>query len=456
MPDNVHTKFLLNEDEMPRSWYNIVADLPNPPAPVLHPGTHQPVGPADLAPLFPMALIMQEVSTERYIDIPEPIRQVYTQWRPSPLYRARRLEKALDTPARIYYKYEGVSPAGSHKPNTAVAQAFYNKEEGVKKLSTETGAGQWGSALAMAGAFFNMEIEIFMVKISYQQKPYRRNLMETFAATVHASPTNLTNAGRSILAQDPENMGSLGIAISEAVEVAALSGGTTKYSLGSVLNHVLMHQTIIGEEALLQMERAGDYPDIVIACTGGGSNFAGIAFPFVGKKLREGLKTRILAVEPMACPSLTKGVYAYDFGDTIGMTPLVKMHTLGHDFMPPGIHAGGLRYHGMSPLVSQLHEEDIIEARAYHQNPTFEAAVQFARTEGIVPAPEAGHAIRAVIDEALEAKQAGESRVILFNLSGHGHFDMGAYDAYFAGKLQDYEYPAEAVAEAQKRMPLVV
>ena len=456
MPDNVHTKFLLNEDEMPRSWYNIVADLPNPPAPVLHPGTHQPVGPADLAPLFPMALIMQEVSTERYIDIPEPIRQVYTQWRPSPLYRARRLEKALDTPARIYYKYEGVSPAGSHKPNTAVAQAFYNKEEGVKKLSTETGAGQWGSALAMAGAFFNMDIEIFMVKISYQQKPYRRNLMETFGATVHASPTNLTNAGRSILAQDPENMGSLGIAISEAVEVAAMSGGTTKYSLGSVLNHVLMHQTIIGEEALLQMERAGDYPDIVIACTGGGSNFAGIAFPFIGKKLREGLKTRILAAEPMACPSLTKGVYAYDFGDTVGMTPLVKMHTLGHDFIPPGIHAGGLRYHGMSPLVSQLHEEDIIEARAYHQNPTFEAAVQFARTEGIVPAPEAGHAIRAVIDEALEAKQAGESRVILFNLSGHGHFDMGAYDAYFAGKLQDYEYPAEAVAEAQQRMPQVV
>ncbi len=456
MPDNIHTKFLLNEDEMPRSWYNIVADLPNPPAPVLHPGTHQPVGPADLAPLFPMALIMQEVSTERYIDIPEPIRQVYTQWRPSPLYRARRLEKALDTPARIYYKYEGVSPAGSHKPNTAVAQAFYNKEEGIKKLSTETGAGQWGSALAMAGAFFNMEIEIFMVKVSYQQKPYRRNLMETFGATVHASPTNLTNAGRSILAQDPENMGSLGIAISEAVEVAAMSGGTTKYSLGSVLNHVLMHQTIIGEEALLQMERAGDYPDIVIGCTGGGSNFAGIAFPFVGKKLREGLKTRFLAAEPMACPSLTKGIYTYDFGDTVGMTPLVKMHTLGHDFMPPGIHAGGLRYHGMSPLVSQLHEEDIIEARAYHQNPTFEAAVQFARTEGIVPAPEAGHAIRAVIDEALEAKQAGESRVILFNLSGHGHFDMGAYDAYFAGKLQDYEYPAEAVAEAQKRMPLVV
>src|SRR5438270_13747231 len=354
-------KYTLGEESIPKRWYNLVADLHIPPPPPLHPGTLQPLGPDDLAPLFPASLIQQEVATEREIEIPGPVRDIYRQWRPTPLFRARRLEKALDTPARIYYKYEGVSPAGSHKPNTAVAQAFYNKEEGVKKLSTETGAGQWGSALAMAGAFFNMDIEIFMVKISYQQKPYRRNLMETFGATVHASPTNLTNAGRSILAQDPENMGSLGIAISEAVEVAAMSGGTTKYSLGSVLNHVLMHQTIIGEEALLQMERAGDYPDIVIACTGGGSNFAGIAFPFIGKKLREGLKTRILAAEPMACPSLTKGVYAYDFGDTVGMTPLVKMHTLGHDFIPPGIHAGGLRYHGMSPLVSQLHEEHIIE-----------------------------------------------------------------------------------------------
>jgi tryptophan synthase beta chain len=456
MPDNAHTKFLLDEDEMPRAWYNIMADMPNPPAPVLHPGTHQPVTPDDLAPLFPMALIMQEVSTERYIDIPEPIRDIYRQWRPSPLYRARRLEKALDTTARIYYKYEGVSPVGSHKPNTAVAQAFYNKEEGIKKLSTETGAGQWGSALAMAGAFFNMEIEIFMVKVSYQQKPYRRNLMETYGATVHASPSNLTNAGRGILAQDSENMGSLGIAISEAVEVAAMSGGTTKYSLGSVLNHVLMHQTIIGEEAMLQMERAGDYPDVVVGCTGGGSNFAGMAFPFIGEKLRRGLKTRFVAAEPMSCPSLTKGVYAYDFGDTVGMTPLVKMHTLGHDFMPPGIHAGGLRYHGMSPLVSQLHEEGIVEARAFHQIATFEASVQFARAEGIIPAPEAGHAVRAAIDEALKAREAGESPVILFNLSGHGHFDMGAYDSYFAGHLQDYEYPAEAVAEAQKRMPLVV
>lgn len=456
MPDNTQVKFVLNEDEMPRVWYNIMADLRNPPAPVLHPGTHQPVTPADLAPLFPMSLILQEVSTERYIDIPEPIRDVYRQWRPSPLFRARRLEKALDTTAHIYYKYEGVSPVGSHKPNTAVAQAFYNKEAGVKKLSTETGAGQWGSALAMAGAFFGIDVEIFMVKISYQQKPYRRNLMETYGATVHASPTNLTQAGRSILAQDAENMGSLGIAISEAVEVAAMSGGTTKYSLGSVLNHVLMHQTIIGQETLLQLERAGEYPDVVIGCTGGGSNFAGLAFPFVGKKLREGLKTRIMAVEPMACPSLTKGVYAYDFGDTVGMTPLVKMHTLGHDFIPAGIHAGGLRYHGMSPLVSQLHEEGVIEARAYHQNPTFQASVQFARAEGIIPAPESGHAVRAAIDEALDAKAAGDSRVILFNLSGHGHFDMSAFDSYFAGKLQDYEYPAEAVAAAQKRMPQVV
>jgi tryptophan synthase beta chain len=456
VPDNVHTKFLLNEDEIPRSWYNIMADLRNPPPPVLHPGTKEPVTPDDLSPLFPMALIMQEVSTERYIEIPEPIRQVYTEWRPTPLYRARRLEKALDTPARIYYKYEGVSPVGSHKPNTAVAQVFYNKEEGVKKLTTETGAGQWGSALAMAGAFFGMDIEIFMVKVSYYQKPYRRNLMEVYGSTVHASPTDLTDAGRSILAQDPENMGSLGIAISEAVEVAAKSGGTAKYSLGSVLNHVLMHQTVVGQEAMVQMERADDYPDIVIGCVGGGSNYAGLAFPFVGEALRKGLKTRFLAAEPMACPSLTKGVYAYDFGDTIGMTPLVKMHTLGHDFMPPGIHAGGLRYHGMAPLMSLLHKEGIVEAQAYYQLSVFEAAVQFTRAEGIIPAPEAAHAVRAVIDEALKAKEAGEARVILTNLCGHGHFDMAAYDAYLAGKLQDYEYPAEAVMEAQKRMPAVV
>jgi tryptophan synthase beta chain len=456
MPDNVHTKYLLTEDEMPRAWYNILADVPKPPSPVLHPGTLQPVTPDDLAPLFPISLILQEVSTERYIEIPEPIRQVYMQWRPSPLFRARRLEKALDTPARIYYKYEGVSPVGSHKPNTAVAQVFYNKEAGVKKISTETGAGQWGSALAMAGAFFGVDIEVFMVRVSYQQKPYRRNLMETYGATVHASPTNLTDAGRSILAKDPDSPGSLGIAISEAVEVAAKSGGTVKYSLGSVLNHVLMHQTIVGEEAMLQMEKAGDYPDVVIGCVGGGSNMAGLVFPFIGETLRKGLKTRFLAAEPMACPSMTRGVYAYDFGDTVGMTPLVKMHTLGHDFIPPGIHAGGLRYHGMAPLVSLLHEEGIIEAQAYHQNAVFESAIQFARSEGIIPAPESAHAIRAAFEEAFKAKQEGKERVILFNLSGHGHFDMAAYDAYLAGKLQDYEYPAEAVAAAQQRMPQVV
>jgi tryptophan synthase beta chain len=403
-----------------------------------------------------MALIMQEVSAEPYIEIPEPIRQIYTLWRPSPLYRARRLEKALDTPARIYYKYEGVSPVGSHKLNTAVAQVYYNKQAGVEKISTETGAGQWGSALALAGAYFGVDIEIFMVKISYQQKPYRRNMMETYGATIHASPSNLTNAGRGILAQDPDNQGSLGIAISEAVEVAATSGGTIKYSLGSVLNHVLMHQTIIGEEALKQMALADDYPDVVIGCAGGGSNMAGLIFPFIGEARKKGLKTRFLAAEPMACPSLTRGIYAYDFGDTVGMTPLVKMHTLGHDFMPPGIHAGGLRYHGMSPLVSLLHDTGILEAQAFHQISVFDAAVQFARTEGIIPAPESGHAIRAVLNEALEAKKTGQERVILFNLSGHGHFDMAAYEAYFSGKLQDYEYPAEAVAAAQHRMPQVV
>jgi tryptophan synthase beta chain len=384
------------------------------------------------------------------------VRRIYAQWRPSPLYRARRLEKALDTPARIYYKYEGVSPVGSHKANTSVPQAFYNKEEGIKKIATETGAGQWGSALAMAGAFFGIDIDVYMVKISYQQKPYRRSLMQTFGATVHASPTDLTDAGRGILARDPENMGSLGIAISEAVEIAAKSGGTIKYSLGSVLNHVLLHQTIIGEEALLQLAKADDYPDVVVGCVGGGSNMAGIAFPFIGEAKRKGLKTRFLAAEPMACPSLTRGIYAYDFGDTVGMTPLMKMHTLGHDFMPPGIHSGGLRYHGMSPLVSQLHSEGIIEAHAYHQNATFESAVLFARSEGIVPAPEAGHAVRAVVEEALQAKEAGEERVILFNLSGHGYFDMQAYDAYFAGQLQDFEYPADAVAAAQEKLPQVV
>lgn len=455
MPDNTHVKYILDEDEMPKAWYNIAADLPRPPDPVLHPGTRQPVTPDDLAPLFPLAIIQQEVSTEPYIEIPEPVRQVYRQWRPSPLFRARRLEQALDTPARIYYKYEGVSPAGSHKPNTAVAQAFYNKQEGVRKISTETGAGQWGSSLAMAGAFFGIEIEVFMVKVSYQQKPYRRNLMQAFGATVHASPTNLTSAGRSILAQDPESPGSLGIAISEAVEVAAQSRGQIKYSLGSVLNHVLLHQTVIGQEVLLQLAQADDYPDVVIGCTGGGSNFAGLAFPFIGEARRKGLKTRFLAAEPTACPSLTRGIYAYDFGDTVGMTPLTRMHTLGHDFVPAGIHAGGLRYHGMAPLISLLHDEGVIEAQAYTQTSVFEAAIQFTRAEGIIPAPESSHAIRAAINEALEAKEAGQERVILFNLSGHGHFDMGAYESYFSGKLQDYEYPAQAVAEAQTRLPQV-
>ncbi len=455
MPDKIHTKYVLTEDEMPRAWYNIICDLPKPPAPVLHPGTKQPVTPDDLAALFPMALIMQEVSAEPYIEIPEPVRQVYRQWRPSPLHRARRLEKELDTPARIYYKYEGVSPVGSHKPNTAVPQVFYNKQEGVRKIVTETGAGQWGSSLAMAGAFFGVEIEVFMVKVSYQQKPYRRSMIEAYGATVHASPTDLTDAGRSILAKDPQNPGSLGIAISEAVEVAAKSGGKIKYSLGSVLNHVLLHQTVVGQEALKQMALADDYPDVVIGCVGGGSNMSGLVFPFVGEARKKGLNTRFLAAEPMACPSLTKGIYAYDFGDTVGMTPLVKMHTLGHDFVPPSIHAGGLRYHGMAPLVSLLHDEGILEAKAYHQQAVFESAVLFARTEGIIPAPESSHAIRAALDEAMEAKEAGQERVILFNLSGHGHFDMSAYDNYFSGQLEDYEYPAEAVAAAQHRMPQV-
>jgi tryptophan synthase beta chain len=449
MVDKLHTKYVLDESEMPKTWYNILPDLPRPLPPVLHPGTKKPVGPDDLAPLFPMALIMQEMSPERYIEIPDPVRQVYTQWRPSPLYRARRLEKALDTPARIYYKYEGVSPVGSHKPNTAVAQVFYNREEGVKKISTETGAGQWGSSLAMAGAFFGVEIEVFMVRVSYEQKPFRRSMMQSYG------PTNLTQAGRSILERFPDTPGSLGISISEAVEVAATSGGTVKYSLGSVLNHVLLHQTIVGEEALLQLAKADDYPDVVIGCAGGGSNMAGLIFPFVRENLTKGFKTRFLAAEPTACPSMTRGVYAYDFGDTVGMTPLVKMHTLGHDFVPPGIHAGGLRYHGMAPIMSLLHDEGILEAQSYHQNSIFEAAVLFAKHEGPIPAPESAHAIRAAIDEALEAKEKGEERVILFNLSGHGHFDMLSYDKYFEGALEDYDYPVEAVEDAQTRMPVI-
>jgi tryptophan synthase beta chain len=421
---------------------------------VIHPGTMQPVGPADLAPLFPQEIILQEVSQERYIDIPKPVRNIYRQWRPSPLFRARRLEEALDTPAKIYYKYEGVSPAGSHKPNTAIAQAFYNKVEGVKRLTTETGAGQWGSSLALAGAFFGLEVEVFMVKVSYQQKPYRRAFMETFGATVYASPSEVTNAGRAILAQNPNSTGSLGMAISEAVE-RAVQRDDTKYSLGSVLNHVLMHQTIIGQEAMKQLEMANDYPDVIVGCTGGGSNFAGIVFPFLGAQLRGGKKVRIVAIEPSACPSLTRGKYAYDFGDTGHLTPLVKMHTLGAAFIPPGFHAGGLRYHGMAPLVSHVKELGLIEARAYHQKVCFEAGVFFARNEGIVPAPEANHAVKGAIDEALKCKEEGKARTILFNLCGHGHFDMQAYADYFSGKLVDQDYDEQELAMALAGLPSV-
>ncbi|MBN9389270.1 MAG: TrpB-like pyridoxal phosphate-dependent enzyme [Chloroflexi bacterium] len=448
---NSETKFLLQEKDMPTAWYNIQADLPQPLPPVLHPGTKQPIGPADLAPLFPMELIKQEVSTERYIDIPEEVQAIYKLWRPSPLYRATRLEKLLDTPAKIFYKYEGVSPAGSHKPNTSVPQAYYNKQEGVKRLTTETGAGQWGTALAMACNFFGLECLVYMVKISYEQKPYRRSLMQVYGAQVLASPTDTTHFGRQVLAEHPDSPGSLGIAISEAVEDAA-QRGDTKYALGSVLNHVLMHQTIIGQEAKKQMEMAGEYPDIVIACTGGGSNFAGLTFPFIKDKI-EGKDVRVIAVEPAACPSLTKGVYAYDFGDTGQLTPLVKMHTLGHDFVPEGIHAGGLRYHGMAPLVSHLYELGMMEARAYPQNPVFEAAVTFTRTQGLLPAPEPSHAIKAAMDEAIRCRESGEAKTILFNLCGHGHFDLSAYDRYLSGNLQDFELPQAEVDSALSRLP---
>jgi len=452
MSDTV--KYVLAERDLPTAWYNIVADLPEPPPPVLHPGTGQPITPDDLAPLFPMAVIGQEVSAERFIDIPQPVRDILRQWRPSPLYRARRLERALDTPARIYYKYEGVSPAGSHKPNTAVAQAFYSKEEGVKRITTETGAGQWGSSLSLAGSLFGLEIEVFMVKISYHQKPYRRAYMETFGATCIASPSEMTESGRAILAAHPDSNGSLGIAISEAVERAA-QRDDTKYALGSVLNHVLLHQTVIGQETIRQMEMADDYPDIVIGCAGGGSNFAGIAFPFLGEKLRGGKDVRALAVEPANCPTLTKGKYAFDFGDTAMLTPLVKMHTLGANFVPPGFHAGGLRYHGMAPLVSQLKNLGLVDARAYPQLRCFEAGVQFAKAEGIVPAPETNHAIAATIDEALRCKAEGRAETILFNLSGHGNFDMQAYTDFFAGKLYDQEYSEEELASALERLPEV-
>jgi len=448
------TKYILDETHIPKSWYNIAADLPKPLPPVLHPGTKQPVGPGDLEPLFPIELILQEVSAERTIDIPEPIRDVYRMWRPSPLMRARRLEEKLGTPARIYFKYEGVSPAGSHKPNTAVAQAWYNKQAGIKKLSTETGAGQWGSSLAFAGALFGIDVTVFQVRVSYDQKPYRRALMETYGARCIASPSKETESGRAILAKDPDNPGSLGIAISEAVEVAA-KDPAVKYSLGSVLNHVLLHQTVIGQEAIKQFELAGDDPDIVIACTGGGSNFSGLALPFLGLQLRGGRKRRVIAVEPAACPSLTKGKYAYDFGDTAHLTPLVKMHTLGSTFIPPGFHAGGLRYHGMAPLVSHIHELGLIEARAYHQVACFEAGVEFARCEGIVPAPEATHAVRCAIDEALRCKREGKRETIVFNMSGHGHFDMQAYISYFEGNLVDQDYDQRELAMALAGLPSV-
>ncbi|MDI3341215.1 MAG: TrpB-like pyridoxal phosphate-dependent enzyme [Sphaerobacter sp.] len=451
--DDQHTKYLLSEDEMPTAWYNLQADLPTPPAPPLHPGTGQPIGPDDLAPLFPAALIEQEVSTQRWIEIPEEVQAVYRLWRPTPLYRARRLEQVLGTPARIFYKYEGTSPAGSHKPNTAVAQAYYNKQAGIRRLTTETGAGQWGSALAMACAFFGLELKVYMVKVSYEQKPYRRVLMETWGATCVPSPSPETEAGRRILAADPASRGSLGIAISEAVE-EAVSRDDTHYALGSVLNHVLLHQTVIGQEAQRQLAMAGAEPDVIFACAGGGSNFAGLAFPFVREKL-QGKPIRIVAVEPAACPTLTRGVYAYDFGDTGKMTPLLKMHTLGHDFMPAAIHAGGLRYHGMAPLVSLLYEQGLIEAVALPQTQVFEAAVQFARAEGIVPAPESAHAVRAAIDEALRCKERGEAKTILLGLSGHGNFDLGAYQTYFAGQLVDYSHPREEIEAALAGLPRV-
>ena len=449
------TRYLLNESDLPKQWYNILADSPVPPAPVLNPQTLEAITPDDLSVIFPMELIMQEVSTDRYIDIPEEVREIYKLWRPTPLIRAHRLEKFLGTPAHIYFKHEGVSSSGSHKPNTAVAQAYYNKISGIKAMTTETGAGQWGSALSMACNFFDLALEVYMVRVSYDLKPYRRILMQSFGAQVFASPTDTTEYGRSILAEDPDNPGSLGIAISEAVEVAAKSNGAKKYGLGSVLNHVLMHQSVIGEEALKQMDKAGEYPDVVIGCVGGGSNFAGIAYPFLRENLKNGQRTRLLAVEPTAVPSLTKGSYAFDYGDTAKMAPVVKMHTLGHGFVPPTIHAGGLRYHGMAPSLSAFFDAGLIDAVSVHQLATFEAAMQFTQTEGILPAPESAHAIRAAIDEALDAKEKGEKRVILFNLSGHGHFDMASYQQYLKGNLQDYAHPADAIKNAMADLPNV-
>jgi tryptophan synthase beta chain len=447
-------KYLLPEDRIPKSWYNIQADLPEPLPPPLHPEKKEPLGPSDLEPLFAKELIQQEMSAEREIEIPEPVRDVYRQWRATPLYRARRLEQALDTPARIYYKYEGVSPVGSHKPNTAVPQAFYNQQEGVQRLSTETGAGQWGSALSMACSFLDMECKVYMVRVSYNQKPYRRGLMEAYGATVTASPSQETASGRAILEEHPDSSGSLGIAISEAVEVAA-QDDKTKYALGSVLNHVLLHQTVIGKETMEQFAMANDEPDIIVGATGGGSNFAGIAFPYLGRRFRGERDIRVIAVEPAACPSLTKGRYAYDFGDTAHLTPLVKMHTLGSTFVPPGFHAGGLRYHGMAPLVSHLLKLDQLEATSFDQMQTFAAGIQFARAEGIIPAPEANHAVAGAIQEALNCKESGESKAILFNLCGHGHFDIQAYIDYQSGKLSAYEYPEEEIAMALAGLPSV-
>jgi tryptophan synthase beta chain len=449
----MQTKFLLGENQIPTHWYNVIADLPAPPAPVLHPGTLKPVTPADMLPLFPPGLLEQEMSAERWIKIPDEVREIYRLWRPTPLIRAHRLERLLGTPAKIYFKYEGVSPAGSHKPNTAIPQAYYNKLAGTKRIASETGAGQWGSSIALACQMFGLECTIYMVKVSYGQKPYRKSMMQLWGAEVLASPSPRTNAGREILGRDPDNQGSLGIAISEAVEDAA-THEDTRYALGSVLNHVCLHQTVIGLEAKEQMKLAGDYPDVVIGCHGGGSNFAGIAFPYLADKAA-GKQVRVLAMEPSSCPTLTKGVYEFDFGDTAKMAPVAKMYTLGHDFMPPGIHAGGLRYHGASPLVSQVVHHGLVEARAVNQLACFEAAVTFARTEAIIPAPESSHAIRGAIDEALAAKAEGKPRTILFNLSGHGHVDMASYDAYFAGQLEDYEYPAEKVKESLRHLPKV-
>ncbi|MEV6447173.1 TrpB-like pyridoxal phosphate-dependent enzyme [Amycolatopsis sp. NPDC051716] len=446
------TKYVLDEADLPAQWYNVIPDLPEPPPPPLHPGTREPVGPDDLAPLFPQALIAQEVTTDRYVDIPEEVREVYRLWRPSPLFRARRLEKALGTPARIYYKYEGVSPVGSHKPNTAVPQAFYNAAEGVTRLTTETGAGQWGSALAFACAQYGLECEVWQVRASYDQKPYRKLMMETFGATVHPSPSELTESGRAILERHPDSTGSLGIAISEAVEQAA-QDPDARYALGSVLNHVLLHQTVIGEEALKQFELAGDTPDLLVGCTGGGSNFGGLAFPFLREKLAGRMDPVIRAVEPAACPSLTRGKYAYDFGDTAGLTPLLKMHTLGHEFIPDPIHAGGLRYHGMSPLISHIYELGLIEAIAIGQQECFAAGVRFARSEGIIPAPEPTHALAACIQEALRCKETGEEKVILTALCGHAHLDLPAYGAYLAGDMVDNELSDATLEKSLATLP---